>query len=122
MPQASSESPPGTAGRVAAQIDAETAGLIRPPLARADIAAAVRLAEALRLAPSQADRLASAVRGARRSPAVAASLLGLAPDEEIARAAAALYGAPLWEGPPDDVATPAGLNARFLAENHAMVL
>jgi general secretion pathway protein E len=123
MPQASSESPPGTPARSAAQIDAAAADLVRPALAQADMTAATRLAQALNLDPSQAERLASAVRGARRRPAVAASLLGLAPDEDIARAVAALYGVPLWEGEASEiVAPPAGLNGRFLAENHAMVL
>jgi len=108
-------------------IDAGTAfpaGIVRPALAQADVAAAARLAQAMRFEPAQAERLAAAVRGARRRPAVAASLLGLAPDGDIARAAAELYGAPLWDGPLPDaaVAPPAGLNERFLAENHAMVL
>ncbi|HZZ88274.1 MAG TPA: GspE/PulE family protein [Caulobacteraceae bacterium] len=99
------------------------AEIVRPALARLDAAAALRLAEALQLEPAQAERLASAVRAARRPPAVAASLLGLAPDEEIARAAAALYGAPLWDGAMDDLpGSVAGLNERFLAENHALVL
>ncbi|HEY1752019.1 MAG TPA: GspE/PulE family protein [Caulobacteraceae bacterium] len=96
---------------------------MRPALAKADVAAAIRLAEALKLDPSQAERLATAVRSAHRRPAVAASLLGLAPDEAIARAMAELYGAPLWDGPAADApAAPAGLNEKFLAENHAMVL
>jgi general secretion pathway protein E len=123
MQQASSESPSGTSGRVQTQMDAGAGGIVLPALAKADVAAAERLAEALKLSPSQAERLTSAVRSARRRPAVAASLLGLAPDEDIAHAVAALYGAPLWDGPASDIASPpAGLNARFLAENHALVL
>ena len=51
--------------------------MVRPALAQADVAAAVRLAEALKLQPAQAERLASAVRSAHRRPAVAAGLLGL---------------------------------------------
>jgi len=123
MPQASSESPPGTPARMSGQIDAMAADLLRPALAKSDMAAAARLAQALKLDPSQAERLATAVRTARRRPAVAASLLGLAPDEAIAHAVAELYGVPLWEGEASEiVGAPAGLNARFLAENHAMVL
>ena len=124
MPQASSESPPGMLGRSPAQIDAGARAMLHPPLAQADVAAAVRLAEALKLDPAEAERLASAVRGGNRRPAVAASLLGLAPDRAIAAAAAELYGAPLWDGelPEPPLDAPSGLNARFLAENHAMVL
>ncbi|HVN02371.1 MAG TPA: GspE/PulE family protein [Caulobacteraceae bacterium] len=93
-------------------------------MSKADLAAAARLAEALQLASADAERLGVAVRSAHRRPAVAASLLGLAPDEAIAAAAAELYGVALWDGPvpPVPIAAPAGLNDRFLAENHAMVL
>jgi len=121
MPQASSESPPRTSDRSAPH---SALGIVRPALAKADVDAAERLAGALRLEPAQAERLVAAVRSGRRRPAVAASLLGLAPDEAIAQATAHLYGVPRWDGPiPDDLAAPPpGLNERFLAENHAMVL
>ncbi|HEY1427243.1 MAG TPA: hypothetical protein VGF50_11270, partial [Caulobacteraceae bacterium] len=78
----------------------------------------------LNLDAAAADRLASAVKTGARRPAVAASLLGLASDEAIGAAMASLYGAPLWDGPAADspIALPAGLNAKFLAENYAMVL
>ena len=119
MPQASSQSP----SRGAEQFAAVPGAILRPALAKADLEAAENLARALNLDASQAERLASAVQSARR-PAVAASLLGLAPDAEIAAAMAGLCGAPLWEGPAADtpVEAPAGLNAKFLAENYAMIL
>jgi general secretion pathway protein E len=120
MPQASSQSP----SRGATQFAAGPSAFLRPALATADAAQAARLARALNLDAAQAERLASAVQSASRRPAVAASLLGLASDAEIAAAVAELYGAPLWDGPVADtpVALPAGLNAKFLAENYAMVL
>jgi general secretion pathway protein E len=123
MPQGSSESPLTSRASVGAQIDAGVGDIVRPALAKTDIAAAARLAEALRLDAAQAERLSAAVASGRRRPAVAASLLGLAADHDIAAAMAELYGAPLWDGPSDElVKPPAGLNATFLAENHAMVL
>jgi general secretion pathway protein E len=93
-------------------------------LAKTDTAAAIKLAQALRLDASQTERLAAAVADGRRRPAVAANLLGLAADQDIAEAMAGLYGVPLWDGPPatELVKTPAGLNETFLAENHAMML
>jgi general secretion pathway protein E len=105
-------------------MDAGSRDIVRPALAKTDLAAAVRLAQALNLEASQADRLTAAVADGRRRPAVAASLLGLAADRDIAEAMAGLYGVPLWEGPqPEDpIKPPAGLNETFLAENHAMVL
>jgi general secretion pathway protein E len=111
-------------GRTPAQIDAGANAIVRPALAKADVAAAVRLAEALKLDPAQAERLAAAVRTAHRRPAVAASLLGLAPDAAIAQAAAELYGVELWTGDAAEIPAtpPAGLNERYLAENHATVL
>ena len=118
MPQAS-QSP----SRAAEQFDAGAAAILRPALAKADLSAAMKLGQALRLAPADAERLASAVMGGQRRPAVAASLLGLAGDDEIAAAMANLCGAPLWEGPAASASVlPSGLNAKFLAENYAMVL
>jgi general secretion pathway protein E len=120
MPQASSKSPP----RAPEQIAAGAGAILRPALAKADLDAAAKLARALNLDAAQAERLASAVQSGARRPAVAASLLGLAADAEIAAAMAELYGAPLWDGPAPEapVAPPAGLNAKFLAENYAMIL
>ena len=120
MPQASSESP----SRGTAQFAAGAAAILRPALAKADADAAAKLARALGLDAAQAERLASAVQGASRRPAVAASLLGLAADAEIAAAMAELYDAPLWDAPVAEPPpqAPAGLNAKFLAENYAMIL
>ncbi len=120
MPPASTKSP----SRQPEQFAAATGAILRPALAKADVDAAERLAQALNLDPLQTERLASAVQSAPRRPAVAASLLGLASDAEIATAMAGLYDAPLWDGPAPDapVAPPAGLNAKFLAENYAMIL
>ncbi len=120
MQQASSKSP----SRAPEQFAAGAGAIVRPSLAKADLDAAEKLARALNLDASQAERLASAVQSAPRRPAVAASLLGLAPDREIAAATAALYDAPLWDGPAPEtpVALPAGLNAKFLTENYAMIL
>jgi general secretion pathway protein E len=119
MPPASSQSP----SREAEQFAAAPGAILRPALAKADLDAAAKLARALTLDGPQTERLVSAVHSARR-PAVAASLLGLAADAEIAAAMAGLYGAPLWDGPVAEtpVAAPAGLNAKFLAENYAMIL
>jgi len=120
MQQASSESP----SRRPEQFDAGAGAIVRPALAKADLAAALKLAQALRLAPAEAERLASAVKSGHRRPAVAASLLGLASDDEIAAAVAELYATPLWDGPAAETPTaaPAGLNAKFLAENYAVQL
>ena len=120
MPQASSRSP----SRGSAQIVAEPAAILRPALAKADLEAADKLSRALNLDPIQTERLASAVQSAPRRAAVAASLLGLASDAEIAAAMAGLYAAPLWDAPAPEppVPPPAGLNAKFLAENYAMLL
>ncbi len=120
MPQASSRSP----SRGPTHIVAEPAAILRPALAKADIEAAEKLARALNLDAIQAERLQSAVQSAPRRAAVAASLLGLASDAEIAVAMAGLYGAPLWDGPAPEppVPPPPGLNAKFLAENYAMLL
>ena len=120
MPQASSQSP----SRGSAQFAAGPGAILRPALAKADADAADKLARALNLDPVQTERLASAVQGGQRRPAVAASLLGLAADTEIAAAMAGLYAAPLWDGPVAETPgrPPAGLNAKFLAENYAMIL
>jgi general secretion pathway protein E len=120
MPQASSQSP----SRGTAQFAAAPGAILRPALAKSDADAAEKLARALDLDAAQTERLAAAVQGASRRPAVAASLLGLASDVEIATAMAGLHAAPLWDGPVADTpaAAPAGLNIKFLAENYAMVL
>jgi general secretion pathway protein E len=97
---------------------------VRPALAKTVVAEAVKLAEALNLDGAQTERLTAAVADGRRRPAVAASLLGLAADQDIAGVIARLYDAPLWDGPlaEDTVKPPPGLNETYLAENHAMVL
>jgi general secretion pathway protein E len=124
MPRAYSKSPLTSLPASAPPNDAGVGDIVRPALAKTDIAAAAKLAQALKLDASQAERLSAAVADGRRRPAVAASLLGLAADQDIAEAMAGLYGVPLWVGaqPEDLIKPPAGLNEAFLAENHAMVL
>ncbi len=124
MPSPPPESPPAMSARAPDPVGSGAAGIVHPALAKGEIAAARRLAAALGLDASQTERLASAVSVGRRGPAVAASLLGLAPDGDIARAMAEIHGAPLWDGvlPDAPPPPPPGLNARFMAENHAMVL
>ena len=74
------------------------AGLVRPTLAQGAAASARNLAQALGLGDAAAERLVSAVSAAGQPPAVAASLLGLAADDAIAAASAALHATPLWDG------------------------
>jgi general secretion pathway protein E len=123
MPRASSKSPL-TSLPPLPRNDADAGEIVRPALAKRDVAAAMELAQALRLDASQTDRLTAAVADGRRRPAVAASLLGLAADQDIAEAMARLCGVPLWDGPiaEDPIKPPAALNETYLAENHAMVL
>jgi general secretion pathway protein E len=116
MPQASSLSPPAILGFDVAP------DIILPALISSNIIAAGRLADALNLSVSDRDRLTLAVRGGAHPPAVAASLLGLAPDAAIAAAAAEMSGVALAPDVDAAVEPPSSLNAKFLAENYAIVL
>ncbi len=97
--------------------------LILPALSRRLTEAAKALSEALGLDAAARERLRAAAVESGQPAAVAASRLGLAPDEAIAAASAGLHDAPLWEGPaPAAITGPAALNDKFLAENYALVL
>jgi general secretion pathway protein E len=68
-----------------------------------------------------ANRLSAAVAETGQPPAVAASLLGLASEEDVAQVVSRLSGAPAWAG---DVAESviAPINESFLASHYATVL
>ena len=96
---------------------------VLPALSHGAVEGAAHLADALGLLPAAAERLQAAARSGGQPPAVAASLLGLATDQAIAEASARLHETPLWdasETPAEPVSS--ALNAKYLAENHAMVL
>ncbi len=80
------------------------------------------LVSALALDAAAAARLRAAVAATGQPPAVAAVLLGLASDDVVAEASAALNEVPLWDGAAEALAPPSTLNPRFLAEHYAVVL
>jgi len=88
-----------------------------PAHARAD------LADALGLSGSAVERALRASRSSGQPLSVALSLLGLATEDAIADACAALYDAPRW---PDDRAIDRvelpGLSARFLQDRYAVAM
>jgi general secretion pathway protein E len=116
MPQASSLSPPAILGFDVAP------DIVLPALIDSNIVTGQRLSDALNLSVSDRERLTLAVRGGAHPPAVAASLLGLAPDATIAAAAAEVSGVPLAADAEVAIEPPSNLNAKFLAENYALVL